>query len=164
MLLDKTAGRLRSGPASELRRPGIAAAAWRAALALIWCVFLFVCTCTYNFDRFIGHGDIHFIRNPYPQWQELLDPFPSRLSRSWALQKIGHFTGFFVLAAILAFRLRQRWHAALAFAFSFGYAAATELLQLYFFRDGRLSDLIFDSAGILLAIWLCLRRRNGRLR
>jgi|GEM_PF-3152419 len=132
----------------------------RAALALLWAALLFVCTCTYSFERMITRLDVRFLRNPRPDWAEFLQPFPDTVTASLALQKAGHFTGFLVLALLLPIGSGGR-RAVPALALASGYAVLTEALQLLFFRDGRALDLLFDSAGIAAAYALA---RAGALR
>lgn len=74
---------------------------------------------------------------------------------------MGHFFGFFVLA-LLASSFGKNTSALYGCA---AYAGLTEILQLFFYRGGRIYDVINDSLGILLAYLLCLilfRNRSTR--
>ncbi|MFC4810919.1 VanZ family protein [Paenibacillus sp. GCM10023250] len=131
----------------------------RYVFTLLWGLFLFVCTCTYSFKRMIKHGTVGFHLNKHPDWHQLfqlpLDDIHSFQMKWYLFQKLGHFTGFGILAAILTGFGRSRFGLVLAF----GYAVLTEVLQLYFSRDGRLFDVLIDGAGIVLA-WTLLGQPN----
>ena len=68
-------------------------------------------------------------------------------SNDWILRKIGHFIGFFILALLASNFGKYKS----AFYLCIIYAALTEILQLFFFRGGRIYDVINDSLGVLLA-------------
>ena len=88
---------------------------------------------------------------------------PSIPHGSWLalppLDKLVHASLFGLLAALCYFALPagRAWWGALALAV--GYGAATELLQYYVFtwRDGEWLDLLADTLGALLALWLATR-------
>ncbi|MBB3108535.1 VanZ family protein [Paenibacillus phyllosphaerae] len=137
----------------------------RFALAVIWMIFLFICTCTTNFQNMVLHYDISFKFDASPDWNQLFilpntDVIRDHI-RWYSFQKIGHFTGFAILTLILT--NMGQWR--LGVIPAVGYAIATEILQLYFMRDGRIVDMFIDSSGILLAylfVVLINRRKPPR--
>lgn len=124
----------------------------RIILTVIWAFVLFVFTCSVNFHLLIRYHIVDFHFNPSPDWSELLKLDFQWTSHDWVQRKIGHFFGFFVLA-ILASNFGKYKS---AFFFAIIYASMTEVLQLFFFRGGRIYDVVNDSAGILFAYILCL--------
>lgn len=123
----------------------------RMMLTVIWAFALFVFTCSVNFHLLIKYHIIDFKFNPNPDWSELLKLDFQWSSHDWILRKIGHLIGFFILALIASDFGKYKS----AFYFSVIYAALTEILQLFFFRGGRIYDVINDSFGIILAYILC---------
>jgi VanZ family protein len=125
-------------------------------------VFLFVCTCTISFKRLLHEGFIQFRVTEDPYWPSLLTLNDIKLHSSiFLLQKAGHFSGFFILTLILTDLSRRKGGA----AWATGYAILTEILQLFFYRDGRIVDMFVDAAGIGLAYALgaLYRRRQSTL-
>jgi hypothetical protein len=124
----------------------------RVLLGFLWAVILFICTCTANFQALITDHFIRFFFTGHPHWEDLLKINDINLhDKFYVIQKIGHFSGFFLLALILTVLGRRRSGIYL----SIGYAVSTEILQLYFYRDGRIVDMFIDTFGILLAYVLC---------
>ncbi|KOR76602.1 VanZ family protein [Paenibacillus solani] len=124
----------------------------RIMLTFLWAIALFIFTCSVNFHHLISDHVVEFQFNPSPDWSELLRQDFQWNSSDWRLRKIGHFFGFFVLA-LLASNFGKRKS---AYYLCVAYAGLTEILQLFFFRGGRIYDVINDSLGILLAYLLCL--------
>lgn len=124
----------------------------RIILTVIWAFVLFVFTCSVNFHLLIRYHIVDFNFNSSPDWSELLKLDFQWTSHDWIQRKIGHFFGFFILAILASNFGKYKF----AFFFSIVYAASTEILQLFFFRGGRIYDIINDSAGILLAYIICL--------
>ncbi len=121
----------------------------RVLLILLCAGAIFVSTCTYSFDQFIRFGEIRFEWDLHPNLSVFLEPLPSHLSGDFLLQKVGHFSAFFILTLLLHSRFQAK---GVALILAISYGAFTEILQLYFTRDGRLFDIGFDSAGVLLAL------------
>ena len=124
----------------------------RLLLVVIWAAVLFVLTCTFRLGLFLKTRVIHFVYNPHPNFREFFDMQDiNSIHHVWIVVKLGHFAGFFLLDLLLYNLTRNKLVSlALAVAFAFG----TEIFQLYFNRDGRLYDVLIDSAGILLSYWL----------
>jgi VanZ family protein len=95
----------------------------------------------------------------------------------YAIRKAAHITEYAVLTALLWRALRRRqpgplptwdWRiAGRAFGLAVAFAASDELHQLFVpTREGRIRDVLYDSAGAaaaLLALWAwdAWRRRRG---
>lgn len=134
----------------------------RLLLGFIWMAFLFICTCTLSMKRFMYDGSIRLRFTLEPDWPSLLTVSDINLHHSfYVVQKIGHFSGFFILSLILTSAGRKK----AGMAWAIGYAVLTEILQLYFNRDGRIVDMFIDTAGIMAAYALgCVwQRLSGAL-
>ncbi|RDI40029.1 VanZ family protein [Falsibacillus pallidus] len=113
-------------------------------------IFLF--TCTQSFDDLMYRGMIGFRFNPEPNFFELFQfNFTDLQDQPYIIQKIGHFSSFTIFA-LLVFSWVRKYR--LTLLVSIGYAITTEILQLYFSRDGRFVDMFIDSAGVLAALLL----------
>nr|WP_263324707.1 VanZ family protein [Neobacillus sp. Marseille-Q6967] len=120
----------------------------RLLLILLWAGAIFVFTCNSSFHLLVEDGVVDFQWNESPRFHQIFSPFPSVLSMDFLLQKIGHIIAFFILTILL----QTRFNIIPSLLTAFFYAAATEFLQLYFTRNGRLFDIGFDTAGIFLAV------------
>ncbi|MFC4800199.1 VanZ family protein [Neobacillus sp. GCM10023253] len=123
----------------------------RVLLILLCAGAIFVSTCTYSFDQFIQFGEIRFKWERHPNLSVFLEPLPSHLSGDFLLQKVGHFSAFFILTLLLQSRFQAK---GVALILAISYGVFTEILQLYFNRDGRLFDIGFDSAGVFIALFV----------
>ncbi|MCM3763562.1 VanZ family protein [Neobacillus niacini] len=121
----------------------------RWLLVLVWAGAIFVLTCNASFRGLVESGMVRFEWDPQPMFGQLLDPLPERMSSDFLMQKLGHITAFFILTALLQTKLQSNKVILLV---AISYAILTELLQLYFARDGRLFDVGFDTVGALLAL------------
>ncbi|CAM3324003.1 MULTISPECIES: VanZ family protein [Paenibacillus] len=129
----------------------------RTILTVLWGLVLFIFTCSLNFQLLIRYHIINFQLNPSPDWSELFKMDFQWYSTDWIMRKIGHFLGFFILALLASGFGKSK----MAFHLCVGYAALTEVLQLFFFRGGRIYDVINDAFGIGLAYLICvIYRRN----
>ena len=123
----------------------------RIITLIIWATVLFVFTCVANSGFWLTD------ETPYFHWSAsdvvYQDVFKVKLELSarFITQKIGHFIGFAIFVVLL-FRFTR--NAKRSIIISILYAVFTEILQLYFGRDGRIMDVVIDSAGILLGIYL----------
>ena len=104
--------------------------------------------------------------------EALLAPFLDRLSRAdrlraldvltFLIRKVGHFTEYTLLGATLWVHLRQvsrvmvlKWAALWSWLAGTLYAATDEWHQLFVpGRDGRIWDVLLDSAGVLTGVLL----------
>lgn len=122
---------------------------------LLWLAFIFVCTCTSNPNKLIEHIYVSFNLVMNPDFMELLIDDISLRSTVWLTHKAGHFIGFTILYVLILNWLRSTKS---SLAISILLAVLSEIIQLYFARDGRISDMIIDSSGILLA-WYIFKYR-----
>lgn len=89
---------------------------------------------------------------------DLFLPLPEKLSSGFILKKIGHIFVFFIFTISIASVLHSRF---LVFFLTLLYAMTTEILQLFFMRDGRIFDIAFDSIGILFGLLFLLPNDLG---
>ena len=120
---------------------------------LAYMAFIFVATSTSDPHAFLYQQTVSFKINPSPVFSELfiIGDIPLT-SGFYLIQKTAHVIGFGVLYILL---LRGFNNMKTAFVISGLYAFATEFLQLYFHRSGRLFDVGIDLVGIYLAYLLC---------
>ncbi|OLS33986.1 VanZ family protein [Bacillus sp. MRMR6] len=121
----------------------------RGFLIIVWVAIILTLTCTSSFSRLIEYGQIQFQWNHQPNFAQLLLPLPVEISKSFLLQKFGHIFVFMMLTLMLQTKYKSK-RTALIIALSF--SVITELLQLFFHRDGRIFDIGFDTIGILVAL------------
>ena len=119
----------------------------RIASGAVWSILLFVGTSTASFDDLLAYHQVRFTFDSDPDWSEFLLVTNIFATQSMLQQNLGHFFGFFILGFILTLGSRSRNGLYL----SVGFAVLTEILQMYFTRDGRLIDVFIDSAGIAAA-------------
>jgi VanZ family protein len=122
----------------------------RILLIILWAGLLFILTCTTSIELLFQQQRLLFQWNSSPSFSEFFSPLPSELSEAFITRKIGHSLSFFILTVLMLSRISLKY----AFVASLVIAAMTEILQLFFQRDGRLFDIGFDSLGIILAILL----------
>lgn len=118
-------------------------------ITLIWAVILGVFTCTNDLVALLDHQSIGFQWVSHPHFADLLilsDAHPTQ--PFWLLIKTGHLLGFAFLEICVFYLCRTSstaaWTAVL-------YGIATEMLQLYFHRDGRFLDMGIDALGVMLS-------------
>ncbi|ASS65896.2 VanZ like family protein [Paenibacillus sp. RU4T] len=121
----------------------------RAAAVLVWALVLLVFTGTENLNNLLLHKQLVFVFNPEPDFAEFFNwTDVTRIHHVWVIVKLGHFIGFAILDLLVFNWLRNRPASLLI---SILFALATEILQLYLNRDGRLYDVLIDSFGALTA-------------
>jgi VanZ family protein len=122
----------------------------KALFVLAWAVMLGVFACTSDLDALLRHQTVHFRWVAEPDFTDLLIVHDMRpYEPYWLMITAGHEFGFAALT-LLIYHLRRNLGSAAAAAFV--YAALTEVLQLYFGRDGRLADFVIDSFGVMASI------------
>jgi VanZ family protein len=120
----------------------------RGLFILLWAAAILILTCTADFIDLIASGEVRFEWVSHPNFSELLLPLPLELSRDFLLQKCGHAFAFFILTLLLQAKFHLK---AFSLILAISFALLTEILQLYFTRDGRMFDMGFDLIGILFA-------------
>lgn len=118
----------------------------KTVLIIFWAVVLFVFTCASDSGFWVSGSIPSFHLSDLPDFHNLLK-LDMRYTSTFITRKIGHFSGFAVLAILFYRRNKSLGRSIL---FGVGYALLTELLQLYFGRDGRLYDVAIDSAGVVI--------------
>ncbi|WP_251548626.1 VanZ family protein [Neobacillus muris] len=125
----------------------------------IWMLFIFILTCTASFSELMAFGEIRFRFEARPDLTDLFTPLPEELSNGFIKQKVGHILAFFLFTMLLQRKMPYKRHHFIA---AFTYAAFTEIIQLFFARNGRLFDIGFDLAGITLALCFSLWASKSR--
>ncbi|MBV7504150.1 VanZ family protein [Bacillus sp. sid0103] len=120
----------------------------RGFFIILWALAIFILTCTTSFSGLMESGQVHFQWDSHPNFSELLSPLPLDLSRDFLLQKCGHALAFLFLTLLLQTKFHSK---TVILILSISFASLTEILQLYFSRDGRIFDIGFDLVGILFA-------------
>ncbi len=129
-------------------------------LVFTWMVILLIFTCSNSLDALLFRQTILFRWTNHPNF---LDLFITRdahiLNPFWIFIKSGHFCGFAVMDLLLFKWLRKP---ALSGWLTVAFAISTEILQLYFGRDGRIYDIYIDSLGV----WFmhCIHARTLNIR
>lgn len=142
----------------------------RTFLLLIFLLFLFLFTCTENLHLLLTNYSLNFRFNPSPNaWTFFNNDLIYVSDPSYISQKLGHTFYFFLLAGLIF----HAWKSIrLVFLISLAAALSSEVAQLYFSRSGRLLDVGYDLAGMLLFVGLfylyCLvkllqRNNNARV-
>jgi hypothetical protein len=131
----------------------------KKAMIFFWGVVLFIFTCAAN-SSFWETGSMpnfHFISLPNYNDIFIID---LKLTVAYVVRKIGHFSGFAFFAVFLWIQNKRFLKSVY---YSIAYACITELLQLYFGRDGRLYDILIDTLGILFGL-LVIKVKNILIR
>jgi hypothetical protein len=114
---------------------------------LIWGLLLVLHTWTSNLDALLRFQEIGFtwVTSPhYSSFFYLQDI--STIHQDFFIVKTGHFLGFAVFDYLIYSWLKNHKP---ALFISITFALLTEILQLYFGRDGRLYDWAIDTLGAL---------------
>ncbi|MCY9375291.1 VanZ family protein [Bacillus sp. T17B1] len=125
-----------------------------------WILFILLSVCTESFSGMIVSRTVAFHFQPYPDLSPFLDIDFTELTVPVALiQKIGHVFCFFVLTYLL---LKQWGSIKSSAAGSFAFAFFTEVLQLFFSRNGCIRDVLIDTVGIVLfcGLYVLAKRRK----
>lgn len=129
----------------------------RLIFLIVWAGVIFICTCAESFDAMAETKNIQFNWTLEPPAEKMLEPLPADLSAAFLLRKAGHAMVFFIFTLALYFVFPSPF---LNFLSSLVYAVLTEILQLFFMRDGRLFDVGFDSLGAFAAVLLIVLGRR----
>jgi hypothetical protein len=122
-------------------------------LLFIWCAFILVAGCTYDAHAFLYDQVIGFNFEVAPNFHDLLITNDIHLTKEfYVIQKMGHIFAFAVLYFLLLSWIKRN---VTAFILCGMFALYTEILQLYFSRNGRIFDVGVDLLGILLSYLMC---------
>ncbi|WKA57730.1 VanZ family protein [Planococcus shenhongbingii] len=121
----------------------------RLVIVLLWVLSIVIATCTSDARAFLFDQEVDFRFDLTPNFSELLRLDDISFSDSFYLtQKTGHFLSFALLYVLVLNWLKK---SEVAFVITAAFAVFTEILQLFFERDGRFFDMGVDLLGILLA-------------
>lgn len=115
---------------------------------IFWGVILFVFACASNSGFWVIGASPSFHWKASPDFN-VMTKLDLIYNSGYIIRKIGHFLGFSILAFLI---YSQNKSIMKSIIFSILYALLTEILQLYFGRDGRIYDVIIDSAGALFGM------------
>ncbi|WP_409348222.1 VanZ family protein [Paenibacillus gyeongsangnamensis] len=122
----------------------------RLFAVILWALVLFIFTCNISLHALLN-DKILFIINPHPKYRDLFIYLDYNLVHPyWIIVKLGHVIGFAIMDFLLFWWTRKRTYAALL---TITLALLTEILQLFFNRDGRIYDVVIDSVGILISYY-----------
>ncbi len=115
----------------------------------LWAIIIIIATCNNDAHAFLFDQIIRFSFNASPNLTDLFIIDDIDFTDSfYFLQKTGHFISFALLYVLLFNWLKKHF---LSVIIAVSFAIITEILQLYFMRDGRLFDAFIDTVGIFLA-------------
>lgn len=122
-------------------------------LLFVWAVIMLVAGCTSDAHAFLYDQVIGFNFEVAPNFLDLLITNDIHLKKEfYIIQKIGHIFAFGVLYFLMLSWIKRN---GTAFILCGMFALYTEILQLYFSRNGRIFDVGVDLVGILLSFLLC---------
>ncbi|MEH7438588.1 VanZ family protein [Neobacillus drentensis] len=119
---------------------------------IIWGFIILLHTWTSNLGALLRNQTFSFtwiVSPDYLSFFYLQDI--STIHHYFIIVKTGHFVGFAIFDYLL-FKWLNNHKRSLVISISF--ALITEILQLYFGRDGRMYDLVIDTLGILTVYFL----------
>ena len=112
-----------------------------------------VAGCTYDAHAFLYDQVIGFNFEVAPNFRDLLITNDIHVTKEfYVIQKIGHIFAFAVLYFLLLSWIKRN---EIAFILCGMFALYTEILQLYFSRNGRIFDVGVDLVGIVLSYLIC---------
>ncbi|WP_203332265.1 VanZ family protein [Planococcus beigongshangi] len=121
----------------------------RYMIGILWALWILLATSNYNFQALLFAQDIKFNILLFPDFSDLFIMSDIHLdSKTYVFQKIGHAISFGVLFLLLSWNIADSRKAIIICSL---FALSTEILQLFFERSGRLSDVLIDISGIYLA-------------
>lgn len=118
-------------------------------LPIFWMTLLSVLCFNDDLGAMLFHQEVHFHFVPYPKFSDLMMISDVQLtSPFWLIVKTGHLLGFALLEIIFLSVTRKR---GLSILLTLSLAVSSEVLQLFFARDGRILDMFIDFMGIMLS-------------
>ncbi|WKA53876.1 VanZ family protein [Planococcus shixiaomingii] len=121
---------------------------------IMWATVVLAVMCTSDAQAFLFNQELHYTFNWTPRFSEMLMLSDVGLTDSFYLiQKAGHIISFGILY-MLVFNWLKKPNK--AFVLCVAFALFSEVLQLFFQRNGRLFDIGVDLIGIFLAYTICV--------
>lgn len=116
---------------------------------ILWATVLLLFTSSTHFDA-LFHVTIPVFRwNSSPHFMDLFKFTDFNIiHKNYLIVKLGHFVGFAFLDFLIYLNCGNKRTAMMITVF---FAISTEFLQLFTFRDGRIYDMLIDSAGAWLS-------------
>jgi len=128
-------------------------------LTMLWAVVIVVAACTSDAHAFLYEQVIGISFETAPNYGDLLIVSDIHLTKEFYLiQKTGHM---FTFGVMYFFHLLWMKKSGTAFVLTGIFAGFSEVLQLYFNRNGRLFDIGVDLVGIVVAYFICKAVYNG---
>ncbi|WP_151736527.1 VanZ family protein [Paenibacillus tengchongensis] len=124
--------------------------------ALVWGALLFVFTCAADSSFWSVPEIPYFQWTPYPDFRKMT-VIDVMATSQFIIRKIGHCFGFTTFTMLIYWNIKSLKN---SFILAVSYAALTEFMQLYFGRDGRIYDILIDSAGVVIGVLLSLSIRK----
>ncbi|ANU10148.1 integral inner membrane protein [Planococcus antarcticus DSM 14505] len=121
---------------------------------ILWGLCILLATNNYNFQSLLFAQEIDFHIRLFPDLSDLFITSDIHLdSKTYVFQKIGHALSFGILFLIVAKTINDDGKAIILCSL---FAFFTEVLQLFFERSGRISDVLIDIGGVYLAYRLSI--------
>lgn len=121
-------------------------------LIVLWSVWILIATTTSDAYIFLYEQIVQFSFESSPNFMDLFITSDIELtSQFYIIQKVGHMFTFALLYILYFYRWKR---AGLAILITSLFAFFTEILQLYFHRNGRLFDVGVDILGIIIAYFV----------
>ena len=105
---------------------------------IIWSIFILIATNNFNFHALIFNQDIGININLNPDFFDLFITTDFVLTKSFLVQKAGHALAFGILFLLLGRCIANKWIVVILCGC---FAMFTEVLQLFFERNGRFFDV-----------------------
>ena len=122
-------------------------------LLVVWAVIILIAGCTSDAHAFLFEQVVAFNVEMAPNFRDLLITNDIHITNEfYVIQKIGHISAFGVL---FFFMLNWIKRVKITLLLCATFAFMTEVLQLFFSRNGRLYDVGIDMVGILLSYVMC---------
>ncbi|AIF44455.1 VanZ family protein [Virgibacillus sp. SK37] len=120
----------------------------RIVAMIFWSLLMFAFLFNSNLLTLLEHGNLNINITSQPQFA-FFEVY--QLRTEVVMRKVGHLF-MFAMWLLFVFIGVRRLKVAAWIALSL--ALVTEIIQPYFSRDGRLLDVLFNSAGVLLMAFL----------
>lgn len=122
-------------------------------LLVVWAVIILIAGCTSDAHAFLFEQVIAFNVEMAPNFRDLLITNDIHITNEfYVIQKLGHISAFGLL---FFFMLNWIKRVKITLLLCGTFAFMTEVLQLFFSRNGRLYDVGIDMVGILLSYVMC---------
>ncbi|WP_416828291.1 VanZ family protein [Ectobacillus polymachus] len=129
-------------------------------LVIVWGLFLCMNIFAENLDSLLTLRSLDFHWNSSPNYMSFFNMVDiTEIHSYWFLVKSGHFIGFAIMNLLL-YNLLGSYKKSIAITISF--AVGSEVLQLFFGRDGRLYDVVIDSMGVLTEYYFLRKIRKRK--